>query len=383
MPTCIWCKIARWFEFCLDYEEEWRSVNSPDSSPLLLPDSSQYAPLSKFKTAHFENILKDCAPKPLTAQAGGDGIIGLSLTFAVWYGFNAAYNVFNQFVKADMQFPWAMACMQLVFGLFYVVPLWALKLRPAPHLSLGDIISLLPIAFVNALGHAMTVCALFEKGGGSFTHVIKAAEPVVTTIMNIIMQGTMPAPLTALSLLPVTYGVAYASTKGNLNPDVMAKELTTKAAKMAMTSNIAFSVRSIYRREIDANFRTRTNLDPANEHAVTVILSLILLLPICLYMEGFETLYTAFANITDKSTFWKNAGICSICWYLYNEMQNKVLGSLGAVPTAVGNTGKRVAIFAALYFFTKGETFPMPKVIGCAIAIAGCLSFAIFDSKKI
>jgi hypothetical protein len=68
---------------------------------------------------------------------------------------------------------------------------------------------------------------------------------------------------------------------------------------------------------------------------------------------------------------------------MYNEMQNKVLGSLGPVPTAVGNTLKRVAIFVALYFFTAGETFPMPKIIGCAIAVAGCLAFAVFDANKI
>jgi hypothetical protein len=49
----------------------------------------------------------------------------------------------------------------------------------------------------------------------------------------------------------------------------------------------------------------------------------------------------------------------------------------------VGNTLKRVVIFVALYFFTVGETFPVPKIVGCAIAIAGCLAFAIFDSKKI
>ena len=60
-----------------------------------------------------------------------------------------------------------------------------------------------------------------------------------------------------------------------------------------------------------------------------------------------------------------------------------VLGSLGAVATAVGNTLKRVAIFVALYFFTQGETFPMPKIIGCSIAIIGCLLFAIFDANKI
>ena len=61
----------------------------------------------------------------------------------------------------------------------------------------------------------------------------------------------------------------------------------------------------------------------------------------------------------------------------------KVLGSLGPVPTAVGNTLKRVVIFVALYYFTAGETFPPAKVLGCAIAVTGCLAYAICDSRKI
>ena len=34
--------------------------------------------------------------------------------------------------------------------------------------------------------------------------------------------------VTALSLLPITYGVAYASTLGNLSPATMAKELSAE-----------------------------------------------------------------------------------------------------------------------------------------------------------
>jgi hypothetical protein len=67
---------------------------------------------------------------------------------------------------------------------------------------------------------------------------------------------------------------------------------------------------------------------------------------------------------------------------IYGTYKNIVLGSLGPVPTAVGNTLKRVAIFIALYFFTEGETFPFPKILGCAIAIVGCLAYAVFNSLK-
>ena len=90
-----------------------------------------------------------------------------------------------------------------------------------------------------------------------------------------------------------------------------------------------------------------------------------------------------YGKLSDPQSFQLNLFLCGMCFYIYNEVQNIVLGSLGAVPTAVGNTLKRVVIFVALYFFTEGETFPIPKIVGCAIAIAGCLAFAIFDSKKI
>ena len=88
----------------------------------------------------------------------------------------------------------------------------------------------MPIAFLNAAGHVGAVIAMFQVGGGSFTHVIKASEPVVSVILGLFVNGVIPKPLTAISLLPITYGVAYASTLGNLDLNTMSKELTTKAA---------------------------------------------------------------------------------------------------------------------------------------------------------
>ena len=68
---------------------------------------------------------------------------------------------------------------------------------------------------------------MFRKGGGSFTQVIKACEPVVSVVLALFINGVVPRPLSALSLLPVIYGVAYASTKGNLSMAEMSAELLT------------------------------------------------------------------------------------------------------------------------------------------------------------
>ena len=291
--------------------------------------------------------------------------------------------MYNAFVKKDFHYPWTTSTVQLFIGLLYALPLWAFKLRKMPNVTKDDLMKLLPIAGLNAFGHTCAVIAMFEHGGGSFTHVIKASEPVVSVILNLLINKIVPKPFTAASLLPITYGVAYASTLGNLNPKTMSKELTTKAAVMAMGSNVGFALRSILRKNLPHDFKSRTNLDPANEHAMTTLLSALIMVPFVIGFEGFKNPMNAFSALNNQGEFGKNLFLCGMCFYMYNELQNRVLGSLGPVPTAVGNTLKRVVIFGALYLFTQGETFPMPKVIGCAIAIAGCLGFAICDSKKI
>ncbi len=181
-------------------------------------------------------------------------IASLVPLFLVWYTFNAGYNVYNSYVKEDFSYPWAIATAQLAVGLIYAIPLWILKLRDPPKLTFNDILRVFPIALLNASGHACAVNAMFTKGGGSFTHVIKASEPVVSVIFGLILQNKVPKPLTALSLIPITYGVAYASTLGNLSIASMGQELTTFAAKMAMGSNVAFALRSILKRNLDKEF---------------------------------------------------------------------------------------------------------------------------------
>jgi len=303
--------------------------------------------------------------------------------FAVWYAFNAVYNVYNAKLKGDLPLPIAISISQLVVGLVYALPLWITGIRKAPSLNFNDIMRLFPIAALNALGHSITVMAMFQKGGGSFTHVIKASEPVVSTVLNFFINGEVPYPLTGFMLFVVSYGVAYASTLGNLSVATMSKEFGTKAALYAMTGNVSFALRSILRKKLPADFKVRTNLTPANDHCVTTIFSIILTLPVMFYMEGPDAVQNAYNRIGDQNTFLMNVFICGMGFYIYNEVQNMVLGNLGPVPTAVGNTLKRVVIFAALYFFTEGETFPPEKINGCCIAMLGCLFYAIFNSKKV
>jgi solute carrier family 35 protein E1 len=131
----------------------------------------------------------------------------------------------------------------------------------------------------------------------------------------------------------------------------MNKELTTRTARLAMGSNIAFSLRSILRKNnLSAAFKQRTHLDASNEHAITTLLSFLLTLPFALSFERPDAVLSALSRFRGKEFqgFLTNLFLCGMSFYLYNDMQNNVLGSLGPVPTAVGNTLKRVVIFVAL-----------------------------------
>lgn len=72
-------------------------------------------------------------------------ILKMAGIFCVWYAFNAAYNVFNQYVKQDLQYPITNAAIQLLVGMLYAVPLWVLKIRKLPNLTKDDFLTLLPV----------------------------------------------------------------------------------------------------------------------------------------------------------------------------------------------------------------------------------------------
>jgi len=319
--------------------------------------------------------------------------MGISATELValvvpWYALSMGYNVYNQLMKPDMPFSLVISMVQLPVGLPYALGLWVLGYRKWPKLTLADVVKILPIVFFNMVGHVATVVAMFQVGGGSATHVVKASEPVVVVLLNVVINGVLPKPLTALSLLPIVYGVSYAATLGNLSISTMSKDLTTVSAKLGLVSNFAFALRSVLRKRLDADFKKRTNMDSDNEFAVTTIMTILLVLPFCILGTGnkdamsdifahYDKLGTARAN-----NFLFNTALCGACFYLYNELQSKVLEKTDAVTMAVGNTLKRVAIFVGFWLFNN-EAFPPAKTLGCTIAVVGCLAYGIFDSKKI
>jgi hypothetical protein len=72
------------------------------------------------------------------------------------------------------------------------------------------------------------------------------------------------------------------------------------------------------------------------------------LIPFALYFESLPKIIDTIQTMANPNRFLQNLVVSGFCFYFYNELRNIVLSSLGPVPTAVGNTLKRVVLSISL-----------------------------------
>eukprot|EP00581_Thalassiosira_minuscula_P019605 CAMPEP_0183724506 /NCGR_PEP_ID=MMETSP0737-20130205/17971_1 /TAXON_ID=385413 /ORGANISM="Thalassiosira miniscula, Strain CCMP1093" /LENGTH=382 /DNA_ID=CAMNT_0025955113 /DNA_START=50 /DNA_END=1198 /DNA_ORIENTATION=+ len=291
--------------------------------------------------------------------------------FALWYLFNIGYNIYNKKALNAVAYPWTIATIQMATGILYFLPLWLTGLRKAPKLSLDDLKTLFPIALCHTGVHVGAVIAL-GAGAVSFAHIVKASEPVVTCGANALLLGeVLPAKVYA-TLLPIIGGVAIASMKE--------LSFTMLALGSAMLSNVSSSLRGVLSKKTMSGKQIGENLDAQNLYAVLTAMSTVLLIPMCLAVEG-TGFFPAFKAAVDTGDFTTKSlsilmALSGATYYLYNEVAFLALGKVNPVTHAVGNTIKRVVIIVAsvIAFKTPMST---GSIIGSTIAILGTLLYSL------
>lgn len=292
----------------------------------------------------------------------------------LWYLANIVYNILNKKMLNAVPLPWTMATAQLGAGILYILPVWLLRLRAAPRINRDHIKNLTGIATCHTLGHVMTVISL-GAGAVSFTHIVKAAEPLFSTLMSaLILKSTFPWQVYA-TLVPIIVGVSMASFS----------ELTFSWISFlnAMGSNTAFSLRAIFSK-MAMNKPQGENMTPPNLYAVLTIISFLGLLPITLLVEGKQIASGFRAGIKayggDEQKFWLHFATCGLSYYLYNEVAFLALGQVHPITHAVANTIKRVVIMVAsvVAFGTKLRGM---SIVGSTIAILGTLLYSLAKNR--
>merc|ERR1711990_1167299 len=158
--------------------------------------------------------------------------------------------------------PYTMAFLQLAVGIPYVMALWVTGLRAAPKMTVDNVKTLIPVS----LG----------AGAVSFTHIVKASEPVVSAALSAVLLGAIYSPITYLTLLPIVGGVALASLKE--------LSFTWVGFIAAMGSNLSSALRGILAKKTMGD-GVGENMDEANIYAVLTILATIFILPISFALE--------------------------------------------------------------------------------------------------
>ena len=138
--------------------------------------------------------------------------VRLGVLFFAWYFLNTAYNIGNKLVLTAFPMPWTAATWELFFGFPYVFLLWTTGLRKAPKIGMDSIKLLAPSGVLLAGTHVGGVIS-FGLGAISFTHVLKATEPVWSALISAaFFREFLPLPVYA-SLVPIIFGVGLASVK--------------------------------------------------------------------------------------------------------------------------------------------------------------------------
>lgn len=303
------------------------------------------------------------------------GKLQIGVYFALWYLFNIGYNIYNKQALNMLYLPWTMATIQLAVGIPYAFALWAFKFRKAPKLTKENVMNLCPSALCHLGTHVGAVLSL-GAGAVSFTHIVKASEPVVSAFLSaVFLKQFLPIPV-YLSLLPVIGGVGLASLKE--------LSFTWLAFGTAMLSNVASASRAILSKTVLSGKPMGENLSAPNLYAVLTIIAFMFLLPLSLLIESPGHVKAVWdAAILAGNTPMQLAGqslLSGAFYYLYNEVAFLALDNVAPVTHAVGNTIKRVVIILASVIVFRNPLSPLGAA-GSAIAIFGTLLYSLAKNK--
>ena len=88
--------------------------------------------------------------------------------------------------------------------------LWFAASKTKIDLSKDTLFAVAPLAVVHTLGNLLTNVSL-GMVAVSFTHTIKALEPMFSVVFSFLFLGESPNPLVLLTLIPIMGGVIGAA----------------------------------------------------------------------------------------------------------------------------------------------------------------------------
>lgn len=290
----------------------------------------------------------------------------------LWYAFNIVFNILNKSTLNVFPAPYFLSTLQLAASGLFMVFLWVTKLQPAPRVTPALAKALLPVALFHTVGH-VSACVSFSQMAVSFTHIVKAAEPVFSVALAGPLLGETYPVYVWLSLLPIVAGCSLAAMKE--------VSFAWGGFNNAMISNLGMVLRNIASKKCLNEFKS---IDGINLFGLISIFSLVYCAPLALVMEStkWPALWdAAVVKMGGTPALLQLLAVGGLFYHLYNQASYMVLDlDVSPVSFSVGNTMKRVAVVVSAVLFFRNPV-SMLNWAGSGIAILGTLLYSLAKQK--
>lgn len=296
--------------------------------------------------------------------------------FGLWYFLNVIFNIVNKKLLNVVPAPLSVGCLQLFVGSIFAISMWATGLRARPTLTVEGRARVRNVGLAHGGGQLLSMVSL-SAGPVSFTHIVKALEPLFSAVVSAVLFGKVMAWPVYASLLPVVGGVGYACLKE--------RYFSWLAFNTAMGSNLAFAFRAAESKRVLAGAQDGTfgtNLTPPNTFAVVTIAAALLSVPV-LFADGnklVEAWTSPEIHGTTPLSLVRAVIVSGLFHYLNNEVMYLALGNVHPVTLAVGNTMKRVFIMVASVLVFRNPV-SVQAGVGSAVGISGVLLYSLTKQR--
>lgn len=299
--------------------------------------------------------------------------VRLGAYMAAWYLFSIGFTIVNKLTLNAFPMPLLLSSIQLIASSTIMCVLWGFRIHPVPTLPPGFLRSLLPVAFFHSVGH-VAACVSFCKMSVSFTHVVKASEPVFTVGLSGPLLGVTYSPSVWASLIPIVAGCFLAA--------LHEASFSCDGCFYAMWSNLGMVLRGIYSGKCLQGFQ---GMDGINLFGLISISSLIFCIPAAIVLESahwHQAASAAAASLGSTSALVQLLVLGGVFYHLYNQVSYTVLNQgISPASFSVGNTMKRVLIIVASVAFFRNPVSPL-NWIGTAAVVLGTYVYSAARAKE-
>lgn len=301
-------------------------------------------------------------------EQGGIGqTLTLGILFGLWYLFNIQFNIYNKQLLKGFPYPVTITAFQFLVGGLLACAMWLTRLhKKAEGSFVENAVSVSPLAVVHTLGNTLTNISLGAVAV-SFTHTIKALEPMFSVLLSALFLGDKPSLPVVLTLLPIIGGVVLASTAE--------LSFTWKGFLSAMGSNVTFQSRNVLSKKFMG--KGKGSLDNINLFSTITIISFFLLAPIALLVDGpvFMPAAMAARGVADTALVYQRALLSAVCFHAYQQVSYMILQRVSPVTHSIGNSVKRVVVIASSILVFRNPV-TQQNLVGTAIALAGVFAYS-------